>query len=286
MRWSQQEEKTLRDFIHQNQIQIVQGFASLESAFTVRVNAHKESKILSSEYILIATGSRPDRPVNIPFDGWRVIDSDDVFNLETIPKSMVIYGAGVVGCEYACIFASMGVDVTLIDGRTQILQYCDQEIVRELQTYMEAIGIHFKLGTRISHLHVEGPHVSVVFGEQQVQCDIMLWSGRRLPMTEHIGLEKLGIGVDKYRAVLVNENFQTSVSNIYAAGDVIGIPALAATASQQGRFISCHAFGMTLGSFPKDYPIGIYTIPECSMVGKQKRLLYERVVSIGRSGSL
>jgi NAD(P) transhydrogenase len=270
---SEQEEGTLRDYIRNNHIQIMQGFASLESPFSVRVNAHKESKVLSSEFILIATGSRPDRPVNIPFDGWRVIDSDDVFNLETIPQSMVIYGAGVIGCEYACIFASMGVEVTLIDGRTQILQYCDQEIIRELQTYMEAMGIKFKLGTRISHLHVQGPHVSVVFGDEQVPCDVMLWAGRRLPMTEHIGLEKLGIGVDKYRSIVVNENFQTPVSNIYAAGDVVGIPSLAATASQQGRFIACHAFGMTLGSFPKDYPIGIYTIPECSMVGKTEEAL-------------
>lgn len=270
---SEQEEANLREFIKTNQITIIQGFGTIESTHSVRVNSNTESKILSTEFIIIATGSRPDRPEHIPFDGWRVIDSDDVFNLETIPKNMIIYGAGVIGCEYACIFAAMGVKVTLIHGRPQILQYCDQEIVRELQGFMESMGIVFKLGHRISHLHISGPHVSVTVGNETVESELVFWAGGRVPMTQNMGLERLGIKVDDHDSVLVNENFQTSIPNIYAAGDVAGPPALAATASQQGRFVACHAFGINLGSFPKDYPIGIYTIPECSMVGKTEEAL-------------
>lgn len=282
---SEREEHKLREYIKSNRITIIQGIGSLEEAYSVRVNSTHESKIITAHFILIATGSKPDRPSNIPFDGWRVIDSDDVFHLDTIPKSMVIYGAGVIGCEYACIFAAMGVDVTLVHGKPQFLSYCDQEIIRELQSYMEQLGIKFRLNKKISEIHIDGPRVTVKIDSESLDADVLFWAGGRIPMTQNINLERFQIPCDKYKSIIVNENFQTPLSHIYAAGDVIGAPSLAATAYQQGRFIACHAFGISLGSFPKDYPIGIYTIPECSMVGKTEEALIRegREYVVGRA---
>jgi len=280
-----QEELILREYIKENRIEMLQGIGTLENQNAVRVLSNTGSKILSTDFIFIATGSRPDRPEHIPFDGWRVIDSDDVFNLETIPKSMVIYGAGVIGCEYACIFAAMGVDLTLVHGRESILQYCDQEIVKELQSFMQNLGVKFKLGTRISQMNVEGSQVKISLAQETIECDVMFWASGRNPVTENLGLEKMAIPYDKNRAILVNENFQTPIPNIYAGGDAIGPPALAATASQHGRFVACHMFGTNLGNFPKDYPIGIYTIPECSMVGLTEEALIRegREYVVGRA---
>ncbi len=283
---SAQEEVLLQEHINSNRIHVQQGFGSVENDFSVRVVSPKfESMILSTEFILIATGSSPDRPAHIPFDGWRIVDSDDIFNLENIPKMMTIYGAGVIGCEYACIFAAMGVDVTLVDGRAQILQYCDQEVIRELRSFMEAMGVKFKLGVRISHLAINGPKVNISIGEDSLETDVLFWAGGRVPATSHLGLERLGIELDHHGSIKVNENFQTAVGNIYAAGDAIGPPALAATATEQGRFVACHAFGTNLGRFAKDFPIGIYTIPECSMVGKTEEALIRegREYVVGRA---
>ena len=280
-----QEEQQLQAYLKANQIQMIRGRATLESAHAVRVNTASSSQVLTTHYIFIATGSRPARPAHIPFDHWRVIDSDDVFNLEAIPKTMVIYGAGVIGCEYACIFAAMGTKVTLVHSRPQILQYCDQELVSELRSFMEGLGIRFVLGEKTKEIHVSGPLVTVRVGQEDLEAEVFFWASGRVPCTEDLGLKKLGVDCDEQKAVLVNDSFQTSVHNIYAAGDAIGPPALAATASQQGRFVACHAFGITLGSFPKDYPIGIYTIPECSMVGKTEEALLEegRSFVVGRA---
>ncbi len=281
----EQEEANLQEYIRNNQIQILHGDAFIENAYSVRVNAQSHSKLISTNFIFIATGSQPDRPEYIAFDGWRVIDSDDIFNLEALPKTMVIYGAGVIGCEYACIFAALGVEVTLVHGRVEILPYCDREIIGELQSIMGHLGVRFKLGTRIIQAQSHGPHVKMQLGDDILESDLLLWTAGRNPQSQHLGLEALGIDVDERRAIKVNENFQTVIPSIYAGGDVVGSPALAATAVQQGRFVACHAFGSSLGSFPKDYPIGIYTIPECSMVGKTEEALVKegRDYVVGRA---
>lgn len=275
---SKQKEIHMQDYLKSHGVQVLRGFGTLENRNAIRVNSDLETRVLTSHFIFIATGSHPLRPNNIPFDGWRVIDCDDIFHLKTIPQSIAIYGAGVIGCEYASIFAAMGVKVTLIHSREKILSYCDYEMVKELCGFMEKLGVAFKLGRNIESIKVEGPQVKASLGNESIESDVFLWASGRVPRSDHLHLEKLGIDCDKYKAILVNEDFQTKVPNIYAAGDVIGPPALAATAAQQGRFIAHHAFGLNLGSFPKDYPIGIYTIPECSMVGKtEETLMHEGV---------
>lgn len=271
---SLQEEELVRKHIENNDIVMFEGYGSIENKFTVRILPHNDTPFtIKSDYTLIATGSRPRRPDNIPFDGWRVVDSDEILSLEAVPESMLIFGAGVVGCEYACIFSALGVDVTVVDSRTRILQYLDSEIVVELQRSMENLGVKFILGEDLEHIEIKGPRVHSFFGSQSFETDVLFYAAGRVSCTERIGLEWLGIAVNERGAIIVNENFQTCISNIYAAGDSIGPPALAATSSQQGRHVACHAFGINIGHFPSLFPVGVYTIPELSMVGKTEEEL-------------
>lgn len=271
---SLQEEALVREHLANNHIKIIEGYGSLEERFSVRVVPQSgETYTLNTDFTLIATGSRPRRPAEVPFDGWRVVDSDDILALEHVPRSMVIFGAGVIGCEYACIFGALGVDVTVVDARSRILQYLDNEVGDELQRSMESIGVKFVMNSDLGKIDVRGPRVVVSCGDHTFDTEVLFYAAGRVSCTERMGLERLGIEKNDRGAIVVNENFQTTLSNIYAAGDAIGPPALAATSSQQGRFVSCHAFGVVMGKFPKDFPIGVYTIPELSMVGKTEEEL-------------
>lgn len=283
---SLQEEALVRKHIDNNNIKLIEGYGVLENRFSVRVIApDKESFTVDGHYILVATGSKPRRPNNIPFDGWRIVDSDEILTLEHIPKSMVVYGAGVVGCEYACIFSAIGVDVTVIDSRSRILQYLDSEVGTELQRSMEDLNVKFILGETLDHIQVKGPRVFTTAGKHTLDTDLLFYAAGRVSSTERMGLERLGITKNDRGAVIVNEKFQTSVSNIYAAGDAIGPPALAATSYHQGRYVSCHAFGIPIAPFPKQFPVGVYTIPELSMVGKTEEELKKEGVDyvVGRA---
>ena len=283
---SLQEEALIRKHIDNNDIVMFEGYGSIENKFTVRILPFNETPFtIKSDFTLVATGSRPRRPDNIPFDGWRVVDSDEILKLDSVPRSMVIYGAGVVGCEYACIFSALGVDVTVVDSRTRILQYLDSEIGGELQRSMENLGVKFILGESLDHIQIKGSRVISAAGPHTFDTEVLFYAAGRVSCTERIGLERLGIPMNERGAVIVNENFQTCISNIYAAGDAIGPPALAATSSQQGRHVACHAFGINIGSFPKLFPVGVYTIPELSMVGKTEEELKveKREYVVGRA---
>lgn len=272
---SKLEEELVRHHLENNKIELIEGYGSIETRFSVRViSSEHESRILTTDFILIAGGSKPRRPTEIPFDGWRVVDSDEIFALECVPKSLLIYGAGVVGCEYACIYGAIGVDVTLIDSRSRILQYCDSEVVQELQVSMQSLGVKFIFDADLEHVSLKGPKVEVMCGPHTLEADLLFYAGGRIGSSSRIGLERVGIAInDHNNYIVVNENFQTSLGNIYAAGDIIGHPSLAATASQQGRFVACHAFGINLGKFPHNFPLGVYTIPELSMVGHTEEQL-------------
>lgn len=283
---SQQEESLIRLFLKRNRVTIVTGTASLEGPHEVRVNSDKQpSFVLRGEKILLATGSRPRRPPEIPFDGWRVVDSDEILGLECIPKSMIIFGAGIIGCEYACIFRSLGTEVTVIDRRSCIMQSMDQDVVMELKRIMEESGIFFLLDEDLHDIRVDGPKVSVKSSQRRIEVDVFFFAGGRASNTQHLGLEQHGIELGSRGEIKVNNSFQTSISNIYAAGDVIGPPALAATSAHQGRIVSCHAFGAVFDTFPDVFPVGVYTIPELSSIGKTESELKEHGVPyvIGRA---
>jgi NAD(P) transhydrogenase len=283
---SQQHQKVVEGFLEKNKIPIIKGVGQIESNHQVRIHQVQGSeKILTTKYILIATGSRPRRPSNIPFDGWRIVDGDEILTMKCFPRSMVIFGGGVIGCEYACIFNSLGIDVTIIDQRSDILRFFDREIVGEISQSMEKRGIKFRLGFEVSQLKVDGPQVRFHCGSDDMTTECFFFCAGRTPTTAGLGLERLGIETSDYGHVKVNSDFQTSISHIYAAGDVIGAPALAATSIAQGRHVAGHAFGASLGKFPELFPYGVYTIPEMSMVGKTEQDLQREGISyvIGRA---
>ncbi len=282
---SLEQESLMRKYIRTNKIHIYEGYGVVESQNHVRVlSTNKPPVILNGENLLLCTGTKPLRPDDIPFDGWRIVDTDELVVLENVPDSLIICGAGVTGCEYACIFGALGVKVTLIDKRERILSNLDQEVGKELKKMMELLGIKFYLKESLSKVYTNGPRAFVELGEHKLDADVFCFAAGRVPSTERMGLEKLGIKKDKRGVVIVNDNFQTQINNIYAAGDIIGEPALAATSSQQGRYVACHAFGHSLGKFPKVFPVGVYTIPELSMVGKTEEVLIDQGVDyvVGR----
>ena len=196
------------------------------------------------------------------------MDSDDILRLETLPSKVVIFGAGVIGCEYACMFGALGIETILIDARSTIMQYIDQEIVGELKKCMMDMGIQFRLGQTYKSLEAKGPSVKLHFENDTIETDLFFFAAGRVSSSKKMGIEKLGIINDPRGTIQTNEFFQTEVHNIYACSDVIGPPALACTSLEQGRIAANHALDKSKRTFPKIFPIGVYTIPELSSVGK------------------
>lgn len=284
---SSEEESLVRRYLKKNNIEVVGGFASFDSPHIVRVTPDQgPAYTIKGNYFVIATGSRPRRPDTIPFDGWRVVDSDEILRLECVPKQMVIYGAGVIGCEYACIFSALGVETILVDSRDRLMQQIDFEIVKQLEKSMGDMGVKFRLGQEIKTITPRGPKVQVQLTTDLLETDVLFFAAGRISNAENLGLEKLGIAVSDRGVIKVNDAFQTSIPHIYAAGDVIGSPALAATSTQQGRFCALHAFAEMKNEFPRYFPIGVYTIPELSSVGPSEEQLKESGVDfvVGRAG--
>jgi NAD(P) transhydrogenase len=269
-----QEEELVQQYLTKNKITVMYGLGQVLSRGKIKVTKVDGTNfVVDADKILIATGSLPRRPVDVPFDGWRIIDGHDVLNLEQVPRTMAIFGAGVIGCEYACIFGALGVKVTLIDQRDCIMQFMDREIVEELREAMEGINVSFILGKDALNIRTSGPKVLYTCGTDELETDCFFHCAGRIPQSRNLGLENLGVKISSRDAIDVDENFQTSAPGIYAAGDVIGPPALAATSAEQGRHVVCHAFESSLADFPKVFPYGVYTIPELSMIGKTEEEL-------------
>jgi NAD(P) transhydrogenase len=283
---SRAEESLMHQHLANNNIEVFHGMGHIENSHSVRVvREENDSLVIETDRMLIATGSRPRRPAEIPFDGWRVVDSDEMIHLEQIPSEMLIFGAGVIGCEFACIFAALGVKITLVDARSRIMQTMDKEIAGELQTTMEHLGVRFILDCNFQSLVCDGPRVKVTTTKGPLETDLVFFAAGRVSNTERLGLKKTGIDLNERGAIVVNKFFQTAVPNIYAAGDVIGPPALAATSIMQGRHAVAHAFGVNVGPFPAVFPVGVYTIPELSSVGATEEELQEKKIDyvVGRA---
>lgn len=253
-----------------HQIELVPGVAALKDAHTVRVRRADNSEIdLTAGIILVATGSSPYRPPEIPFDHQMIYDSDSILHMNQIPKSMMIVGGGVIGSEYAAIFTALGVQVTLVDSRDRLLPFVDHEIAARLQRQLEGLGLRFIFNDRVVAINVNNKHVdlSLKSGERLIG-DIALFAAGRQSNVRDLGLENIGVAMGERGLIRVNEKYQTSVPNIYAAGDVIGFPALASTSMEQARVAMVHAFNLRYKEHVSPIlPLAVYTIPEISMVG-------------------
>ncbi|MEX0404890.1 Si-specific NAD(P)(+) transhydrogenase [Aquibium sp. LZ166] len=221
---------------------------------------------------LIAVGTRPYRPKNIPFDGTRVLDSDEILDLPRLPRTLAVIGGGVIGVEYATIFSALDVPVTLIESRPAILDFVDREIVDDFVHQMRDRGMTVRLGCGVASVETKGDHVEVRMADGRiVRAEIVLYAAGRTGNVDDLGLDAVGIEPDGRGRITVDpRTFQTSASNIYAAGDIIGFPSLASTSMEQGRVAACHAFGMPLPPAPATFPYGIYAVPEISTVGESE----------------
>jgi len=260
----------IRRNLERHRIEVIFGEARLEDAHTVRIRKPEGNEAtLAGEIILIAAGSSPYHPPEIQFDHRIVHDSDSILNMSRIPKALLVVGAGVIGVEYATIFTALGVQVTVVEPRSQLLPFVDSEIVARLHRQFERIGLRLLLNTRVSQLTVqeEGAEVMLQTGEQ-LRCDTVLVAAGRQGNVEGLGLEALGVQTGHRGLIVVNDQYQTNVPNLYAAGDVIGFPALASASMEQARVAMVHAFNLHYKEKVSPIiPLAVYTIPEISTVG-------------------
>jgi NAD(P) transhydrogenase len=265
----------IRDQLDRNNVELIWGAARFDQEIVLFVDRPDDFEVVSGDTIIIATGTRPARPESVPFDNKTIFTSDELLKLDHIPKTMIVVGGGVIGIEYACMLAALGVKVTLVEGRHQVLGFLDDEITEALQYQMRRMGITLRLGekvARIEHLPTDtasGASVQATLESgKTLRSQALLYSVGRQGTTMALNLERAGLKADDRERLKVNANYQTEVPHIYAVGDVIGFPALASTAMEQGRLAVCHAFGAPTKSIPELFPYGIYAIPEISMVGR------------------
>ena len=273
----------IRDQLERNGIELLWGNAHFEGPNLLQVVRDDEAEMITADKFLLGVGTRPARPKHIPFDSTHVLCSDQLLNLQRLPKSMIVVGGGVIGCEYACIMATLGVRVTLVEGRHHVLGFLDTEITEAFQYFMRNNGITLRMGEK-----VEGIEKIEQNGDTLVQATLesgkrlaaqtLLYAVGRQGVCGELQLENVGIDYDDRGRLKVNENYQTSAEHVYAAGDVIGFPALASTSMEQGRRAICHAFGVPTDGFNKLFPFGIYAVPEISMIGKTEEQLTEEAI--------
>lgn len=299
--YSLKENLTVHDFMHHerevvemerrrilknlelHKIEYVQGQAAFEDSHTVSVAGRK----LKGEIILISTGSKPNRPAEITFDDVHTFDSDTFLQMERIPKSLAVIGGGVIGCEYASIFMALGVNVTLVDGRDRLLPFLDSEISDRLRDRLKELSMNFWFNERPVKVEnsASGARLTMKSGKI-LETDAALFAAGRRAAVDGLALEKAGLAVNDRGYIAVDENYQTAMPNIYAAGDVIGFPALASTSMEQGRVAVCHAFGFQYKQrVASMLPMGIYTIPEISAAGETEDSCKERKIEycVGRA---
>ncbi len=270
----------VRSQLARNRVTTLTGTASFTDPHTVKVDdGAGRARQASAEKIVIATGTRPARPDSVEFDERTVMDSDGIVHLEKVPRSMVVAGAGVIGIEYASMFAALGTKVTVVEQRDRMLEFCDLEVVEALKYHLRDLAVTFRFGETVSSVEArpEGAIATLLSGKK-IPAETVMYSAGRQGASDALDLEAAGLSADQRGRIKVDEVFRTEVPHIYAVGDIIGFPALAATSMEQGRVAAYHACGETLHGMDKTQPIGIYSIPEISFVGRtEEQLTHENV---------
>jgi NAD(P) transhydrogenase len=282
------ETEVIKSQLRRNNVAVFEGSARFVDPHTIEVVGDDTTQRLRGDNILIGCGTRPAHDEGIPIDGQHIFDSDQVHDLAELPRDLIVVGAGIIGLEYASMFAVLEVKVTLLDLRPTLLDFADREIVETLCVQLRQSGTVFRLGEKVVSVHLDGEKDRVVAqleSGKTVRGQGLLYAVGRQANSDLLNLEAAGLTTDKRGKMIVNENFQTSVSHIYAAGDVIGFPALASTSMEQGRLASCHMFGQPRKIPPHLIPYGIYTIPEISMVGPtEEQLTLDKIpYEVGRA---
>jgi NAD(P) transhydrogenase len=270
-----------RHQLTRNRIEVIAASASFVDSHTVRLQYVDGSgfRDVTAANVVVAVGTHPTTDSSAPFDSKRIFVSDDILRLDRLPRTLTVVGAGVIGCEYASIFAALGVRVTLIDKRERLLPFVDHEIIDALAYHLRENRVTLRLGEEVSAIE---PFTDAEYGDRvrihlasgkQIVTEKALHSIGRTGATDRLNLPAAGLAADDRGRLKVNARYQTEVPHIYGVGDVIGFPSLASTSMEQGRLAACHAFGLEAKSVPELFPYGIYTIPEISTVGRNEEEL-------------
>ncbi len=276
------EAEVIESQLRRNDVTLIAGEASFADPHTLVVRNGNGWRKVEADKILIAVGTRAAAPNGTAVDGEVILTSDDVPRLKQLPRAMCVVGAGVIGIEYASMFATLGVEVTLVEGRKRPLEFLDAETVDELLHQMRDRGVELRLGEAVERVELlDGPRRRAVLwleSGKRIVTELVLCSVGRGAATDRLNLEAAGLAAGERGRLSVDETFRTTVPHIFAAGDVIGYPSLAATSAEQGRLAACHAFGVEAGPMARHFPVGIYAIPEVSMVGATERELTDAKV--------
>jgi NAD(P) transhydrogenase len=265
----------VRNQLARNHVHTVAGVARFVDPHTIVVNGAEERR-LSGEKIVIAVGTRPHRPKAVEFDNKTILDSDGLLLLDHIPASVAVVGAGIIGIEYASMFAALGTKVTVVEKRQRLLDFVDAQIAEGLQYHLRDLGVVFRFGEAVTAVERhDGAAMTLLESGKRIPSDVVLYAAGRQGATEELGLEKAGLAATERGQIDVGPDYRTAVDHIFAAGDVVGWPSLAATAMEQGRLAAAHAFDHEAHSMGELLPFGIYTIPEISYVGRNEEELTE-----------
>ena len=259
----------VRSQLARNRVTMLSGTGYFTEPHTVEIDDGSRTQRITADKIVIATGTRPARPASVQFDERTVIDSDGIANLQKVPRSMVVAGAGVIGIEYASMFAALGTKVTVVEQRDRMLEFCDVEVVEALKYHLRDLAVTFRFGESVASVetHQEGA-VATLRSGKKILADTVMYSAGRQGVSDNLQLEAAGLTADERGRIKVDDFFRTEVEHIYAVGDVIGFPALAATSMEQGRLAAHHACGEPVPPLNTHPPIGIYSIPEISFIGR------------------
>lgn len=263
------EREVIRAQLQRNGVKVIEGAGRFEGQHTVIADTGDAQQRLEAAFVVIAVGTTPGLPAGLAVDHKTVLTSDDILSLPRLPHSLTVVGAGIIGVEYATMFAALGVEVTLLDKRTTLLDMVDRELVDALTYQARNMGVTLRLGEEVARLEpgADGTAAVVLKSGKRMATDMVLVSAGRQGATSELALESAGLAADERGRITVNQHYQTSTPHVYAVGDVIGFPALASTSSEQGRLAACHAFGVGTHSVPDLFPYGIYAIPEIAWVG-------------------
>lgn len=267
-----------------NGIEVLTGVASFKGRNTILVSGSRGANEITADKIVIATGTKPAASAKVPINAKTIINSDQILEMPTIPRTLIVVGGGVIGVEYTCMFAALGVRVTLIEKRPRLLEFADSEIVEALSYHLRDHRVTMRLNEEVQSVE-ESPNgaghsgvVAYLESNKKVPGDALLYAVGRQGNVDELNLEAAGLAADNRGRIAVNENYQTAQPNIYAVGDVIGFPSLASVSMEQGRIAAAHAFDQSLPSNPSYFPFGIYTIPEISFIGKTEEQLTDEDV--------
>ena len=270
----------IRSQLRRNRVALLQGTGRFTDPNTIEIqDGTGQALVVTADKFIIATGTKPARPKSVDFDNRTIIDSDGILDLAELPQTMVVVGAGVIGIEYASMFAALGTKVTVIERRESMLEFVDKEVVEALKYQLRDLAVTFRFGESVAAVErFDKGALTILESGKKIPAETVMYSAGRQGVTDKLDLKNAGLEADDRGRIQVDEHFRTEVEHIYAVGDVIGFPALAATSMEQGRLAAHHACGEPVHEMNKLQPIGIYTIPEISFIGKtEDELTHEKI---------